>query len=707
VSTPVAGSLAVTPLYTVQATDAVVSWDDAGATWRNVAPWLTAPPSGGPYVKTAGDTMTGALTVNNGATVANPLLVQNSAGAATIRVENTAPASTGNFASIDLADWTTTQARSVALLRAGLTNTTDATRTGQLLINLATNGALATAATLTPTALTLAASPAAADNSTNVATTAWVTAKGYATTAQLAGYLPLTGGTLTGRLTISLGDASSPHLVIGGTTKGARLFTNASGTTLEGVDNTGFASYQPFSVGGSVLYLTNSGATAVTIAGGIMSLAGNNLYFAGVTSGAGPRMYGDTTNIAWQLGTGNGAFAWYKNDGTQLMLLSGTTANLTHGGQYHYFGNSTGTINGTGGPFIYADTGNTAIKLGSGNANVLFQSYSGSNFAHIASSGTYYSNSVAVAWANSSYVIVYDSAANQGLLLGGGADKTNYYRNTGHRFQGIAASPEMAWITGQGLVVYPSGDIGGQTDRAFFSSTVWRFKQVSGDEASAGRIDYRVANSGALSIIGAGTASGNRTVQIYDNLFVGAITATSITSTGASAGYTFGDRGTSGYTWVLYGTDPGGGWGPSAVLYRVGNRFAWNDTLFGSMQNNLFQCGAAGFAWSNCTSYAFTNASDRRDKTDIEGLPDCLALVRAINPQRYRWAKPARHDRGRQHWGFVAQEVGAAMASAGHDFGGHVVSRDRHGLAYHELTAVLWKAVQELSEQVEELQHGR
>ena len=68
-STPVAGSLAVTPLYTVQATDAVVSWDDAAATWRNVAPWLTAPPSGGPYLPLTGGTLTGPLAVGgNGVT---------------------------------------------------------------------------------------------------------------------------------------------------------------------------------------------------------------------------------------------------------------------------------------------------------------------------------------------------------------------------------------------------------------------------------------------------------------------------------------------------------------------------------------------------------------------------------------------------------------------------------------------------------------
>jgi hypothetical protein len=55
------------------------------------------------------------------------------------------------------------------------------------------------ALTGTPTAPT----PATADNSTKIATTAYVQAQGYATTAALGNYLPLTGGTLSGGLTVN------------------------------------------------------------------------------------------------------------------------------------------------------------------------------------------------------------------------------------------------------------------------------------------------------------------------------------------------------------------------------------------------------------------------------------------------------------------------------------------------------------------------
>ena len=49
-----------------------------------------------------------------------------------------------------------------------------------------------------------APTPATADNDTSIATTAFVKAQGYATSAAVAaGYLPLAGGTLSGELTIT------------------------------------------------------------------------------------------------------------------------------------------------------------------------------------------------------------------------------------------------------------------------------------------------------------------------------------------------------------------------------------------------------------------------------------------------------------------------------------------------------------------------
>jgi hypothetical protein len=53
-----------------------------------------------------------------------------------------------------------------------------------------------------------------------------------------------------------------------GNTNGIRIWTNASGTLLEGVDGaTGVSSYQPFTIGGSTLTFQTLGANAITVDG--------------------------------------------------------------------------------------------------------------------------------------------------------------------------------------------------------------------------------------------------------------------------------------------------------------------------------------------------------------------------------------------------------------------------------------------------------
>lgn len=121
------------------------------------------------------------------------------------------------------------------------------------------------------------------------------------------------------------------------------------------------------------------------------------------------------------------------------------------------------------------------------------------------------------------------------------------------------------------------------------------------------------------------------------------------------------------------------------------------------------ECGDAGAPWGSVTAVAIVQTSDAAIKTDIASLPAALPLVAAIEPRRYRYRVPMAPGQGGVHWGFVAQEVGAAMTAAGHDFAGHQSSGGRgcDTLAPSELVAVLWKAVQELSARVAELESGR
>lgn len=173
----------------------------------------------------------------------------------------------------------------------------------------------------------------------------------------------------------------------------------------------------------------------------------------------------------------------------------------------------------------------------------------------------------------------------------------------------------------------------------------------------------------------------------------------SIFSTGSNAALFYDDRG-GGSQWAWYGSGAANLWNNT-----VGDllHFDTNRAIYPSV-NNAGLVGASGFAFSGMWSYVYQNASDIKHKTDLADLPDCLPLVTALHPQRFRWVDGP--DTERTHWGFVAQDVGRVMSDAGHDFGGHTDDPEGQGIAYHELTAVLWKACQEMADRLTALEKG-
>jgi len=72
--------------------------------------------------------------------------------------------------------------------------------------------------------------------------------------------------------------------VINGTTKGVRFTTDSNGSAVEGVDNTGAASYQPLTVGGSQLQFTTSGTERMRIDSSGNVLVGTTSFPGGSTS---------------------------------------------------------------------------------------------------------------------------------------------------------------------------------------------------------------------------------------------------------------------------------------------------------------------------------------------------------------------------------------------------------------------------------------
>ncbi len=166
----------------------------------------------------------------------------------------------------------------------------------------------------------------------------------------------------------------------------------------------------------------------------------------------------------------------------------------------------------------------------------------------------------------------------------------------------------------------------------------------------------------------------------------------------------------------------------------TGNRFShgWFDELYTGYlasshhypnQDQTFDLGSSGLAWNNIYYQTATDVSDKDLKTDIADGDLGLEFVDALRPVKFRWrigggvnagekdadGKPILTPRPgvRFHYGFVADEVKAAMG--GKDFGGYVEDAEsgRKGLRYSQLVSVLFKAVQELHGQVKEERQSR
>jgi hypothetical protein len=131
--------------------------------------------------------------------------------------------------------------------------------------------------------------------------------------------------------------------------------------------------------------------------------------------------------------------------------------------------------------------------------------------------------------------------------------------------------------------------------------------------------------------------------------------------------------------------------------------------------NNSVSWGLSGNAYAQMAAYWFNNPSSRSEKQDIATIEHgALDKVLALSPRVFHWKEvidnlpddmpmhpQVLRIRPKLHSGFIADEVASVL---GEDFGGY--DRDEHGregIAYHELAAVLWKAVQELAAEVREL----
>jgi len=136
------------------------------------------------------------------------------------------------------------------------------------------------------------------------------------------------------------------------------------------------------------------------------------------------------------------------------------------------------------------------------------------------------------------------------------------------------------------------------TTQAIHAPNRLTFRKAAGDEANAGAIDYRGYDGAALSIVGAGTAGGNRAIRLFDNVRVDGSFVAAGNST-VYLGYYYKDRTNYNLDWCLYAQDGvgrlwnNGGPGDFILFYFSSGEVRFQRTVyFGSAANfRLFDDG--------------------------------------------------------------------------------------------------------------------
>jgi len=460
------------------------------------------------------------------------------------------------------------------------------------------------------------------------------------------------------------------------------------------------------------------------------------------------------TGPAAALNMGSGGFQFYNAPSAAAgtapawaQIATFGTNGLWLSGNHLYFAGAGGDVNTTGGPLFYVDANTIVFKMGSGTNGWWFQNYAGTNVASINTSGWFSAARLQstgdIVCGNSLYPSYNNSTAFR-----------IYYDSGGAKFQFSSDNWSLQWRSSDGALIFWN----------YQGSALW-YVTAGGDEHLNGAIylsasnNFWGMNSGYMytnaSINSAGDIAANGYLRCsgingpaWSNssgyMYTGSpiLSGSNIIAGGSlyaggtgggyiswngwmycPQGYLAGGNGLYSYTSLHCdgAMTCGSNMTVSGNFSTTGcmdlnvnsNSKCWNHM---AAQDNSWWCGVQPWtqSWGAVGSYAFVNASDAREKTDFADLPTCLDLVQAIRPRRYRLINAPVYDRWRLHWGFVAQDVGAAMEAAGHDFGGHY--REDHpfpapppevpksprmqALAPFELMAVLWKAVQELSDEV-------
>ena len=169
---------------------------------------------------------------------------------------------------------------------------------------------------------------------------------------------------------------------------------------------------------------------------------------------------------------------------------------------------------------------------------------------------------------------------------------------------------------------------------------------------------------------------------------------------------------------LVFGTTSDGASSPTArIIINSGG------TLYPAT-DNAYQAGGGGFRWTAIYAVNGTiQTSDARQKTNVSSCSLGSAFIKSLQPVSFKWIEGGntvtKSEDGetdvitavpgeRTHWGFLAQDVKAAVDDAGVDFGGWILTDKNdpdsaQGLRYDQFIAPLTKALQEALTEIDVL----
>lgn len=452
-----------------------------------------------------------------------------------------------------------------------------------------------------------------------------------ATTGTVGPYLPLVGGTLAG----------PGNLLVNGY------------ATVSGVTN---------AVGG-------------VIASDVVSTGGANAAFKFFDQGG--------SGNSWQwYAYGNGPARLYHTLGGQLYAIS-QNGDITIKGQYIYFVNQSGAVNGSGGPFIYADANNMVFHQGSstGAQNFWFQDKNGVNHTSIDSAGGFSTDGT-----------IFSRGANSGQWFdnrGGGPPASFMW----YAYEGSV----RLWNDADGGFLFILGPTNGgvvtyiPNIRSDGSSLILNAKSggqvfLGWDAAADTNFGNQAILKNGLALWGKDTSGNSRTLAYMGVDNVIALGSSNSNARILNAGQLtvdgFGYFNSAGIQYT----------GPYSTTNWI--KFAWNGTLVNVIVDN----GGAIYALANA-------ASDRRMKDEIApSTYDCLDTVLQIPVRKFKWREDAKPVRA----GLIAQEIAEIFPEGvmpGDDDEDHLGRIWQ--LEQNVLIAALIGAVQQLHAEIETLKAPR